>query len=118
MERKFSKSHEWVTVEGNIATIGISDYAQKALGDVVFVQLPDVGREVKIGESFAEVESVKAVSEVYSPANGKVVEVNSALADEAAKVNADPYGSWFVKVQFTALEDLMSEADYDKMEKK
>lgn len=114
-DRKFAKSHEWMTVEGNVATIGISDFAQKSLGDIVYLTLPEVGREVKIGEAFAEVESVKAVSEIYSPVDGKVIEVNSPLNDSPVSVNDKPYESWFAKIEFTKLADgLMSEGEYTK----
>lgn len=114
-ERKFAKSHEWITVDGNVATIGISDFAQKSLGDIVYLTLPQVGREVKIGESFAEVESVKAVSEIYSPVDGKVTEVNEALNDSPVSVNDKPYESWFAKVEFTKLSDaLMTEDEYNQ----
>ena len=88
----YSKDHEWVRVEGDVAVVGITDYAQNSLGDVVYVELPKVGEEFAANESFGSVESVKAVSEVFSPVSGAVAEVNEALTDEPEKVNADPYG--------------------------
>ncbi len=113
---KYSKEHEWVRVEGEIAVVGISDYAQAQLGDVVFVELPDVGKQVvKDGEA-AVVESVKAASEVYAPLSGEVVEVNQALDDEPEKVNSAPTGDgWFFKIRFSdpsELDGLMDEAAY------
>ncbi|WP_319483928.1 glycine cleavage system protein GcvH [uncultured Cohaesibacter sp.] len=116
MTTYYSEDHEWVEVNGKIATIGITDFAQKQLGDVVFVELPEVGRELEKGEEAAVVESVKAASEVYSPIDGEVTEVNETLEDEPALVNSDAESdAWFFKIKITdksQLDDLMSEADY------
>jgi glycine cleavage system H protein len=115
-ELKFTKDHEWVRVEGGVATVGITDYAQSQLGDVVFVELPQKGRKVKQAEAAAVVESVKAASDVYAPLSGEVVEVNAALAAEPAKVNADPMGAgWFLKLKLAntaELAGLMDEPAY------
>jgi len=99
----YSKDHEWLRVEGDVALIGITDYAQNSLGDVVYVELPRVGEEFAANESFGSVESVKAVSEVFSPVSGTVSEVNEALNDEPEKVNGDPYGEgWMIKVRMSS----------------
>jgi glycine cleavage system H protein len=99
-ELKYSEEHEWVRVEGNRAVIGITDFAQSELGDIVFVELPSVGDEIKAGETFGSVESVKTVSELYAPVSGKVVEVNGALNDAPEKVNDSPYGDgWMIVVE-------------------
>ena len=113
---KYSKDHEWVRVEGDVGTVGISDYAQEQLGDVVYVELPEVGTTVAQNEEAAVVESVKAASEVYAPVSGEVVEVNQALEDDPALVNGDPTGEgWFLKLRIGApdeLDALMDEAAY------
>ncbi|MBL7715949.1 MAG: glycine cleavage system protein GcvH [Bdellovibrionales bacterium] len=113
---KYTKDHEWAKVEGNQVTVGVSDHAQSSLGDVVFVDLPKVGRELKVGEVFGVVESIKAVSDLYSPVAGRVTAVNGDLANEPSKVNQDPYGSaWLVKMELTdpsSLSSLMSAKDY------
>ena len=113
---KFSKEHEWVRVEGDVGTVGISDYAQQQLGDVVFVEVPEVGRMVEKGGEIAVVESVKAASDIYAPVGGEVVEANAALADSPAEVNTDPMGkAWFFKLKIankSELNDLMDEAAY------
>lgn len=113
---KYSKDHEWVRVEGDVGTVGISDYAQEQLGDVVYVELPEVGRAVAQNEEAAVVESVKAASEVYAPVSGEVVEVNQALEDDPSLVNGDPTGEgWFLKLRLSApgeLDGLMDEAAY------
>src|SRR5216117_2828451 len=97
---KYAKSHEWVRVTGDVATVGITDHAQHELTDVVFVELPDVGRKIKAGEACAVVESVKTASDIYSPVSGEVVEVNKAVVDDPALVNSEPYGdAWFFKVR-------------------
>ena len=118
MTVKYSKDHEWVKVEGGIATIGITNYAQEQLGDVVFVELPAVGKTVSKGGEAAVVESVKAASEVYAPVSGEVVEVNKELESDPAMVNrgAEAEG-WFMKVKIAdagELADLMDKAEYDK----
>ncbi|WP_371397697.1 glycine cleavage system protein GcvH [Fretibacter rubidus] len=103
----FTEDHEWVSVDGDIGTIGISAYAAKALGDVVFVELPDVGAEFDKGDEAAVVELVKAASEVYAPIAGEVTEVNGALEDEPAKVNEDPSGAgWFMKIKVADKDEL------------
>lgn len=97
---RYSEEHEWVLLDGDIATVGISDFAQKQLGDVVFVELPDIGRTVERGAEVAVVESVKAASEIYVPLSGEIIEINDALANEPAKVNASPEGDgWFFKMR-------------------
>ena len=115
-DTKYTKDHEWVRVDGNTATVGITDYAQEQLGDVVYVELPDVGKSVGAGDEAAVVESVKAASEVYAPVSGEVVEVNEALADAPNGVNDDATGAgWFVKLRLSdasELEKLMSEDEY------
>ena len=112
-ELKYSKSHEWVRLDGDVAVVGISDYAQDALGDVVFVNLPQVGDEVFAGESFGDVESVKAVSDLISPVSGVVCAVNEELEDSPEALNADPYGAWIIKVErVTDEEELLDAADY------
>ncbi|MCB1477570.1 MAG: glycine cleavage system protein GcvH [Rhodobiaceae bacterium] len=113
---RFTKDHEWVKVDGDEATVGITDYAQSQLGDVVYVELPDVGRSVKAGGEAAVVESVKAASEVYAPLTGEVSAVNDALADSPSAVNDDPEGSgWFMKIKLadkSELDGLMDEDAY------
>jgi glycine cleavage system H protein len=116
MTVRYTKDHEYIRVEGDVGTVGITDYAQGQLGDVVYVELPAVGKAVTKGGEAAVVESVKAASEVYAPVSGEVVEVNSALEGAPGTVNEDPAnGGWFVKIRLsdpTELEALMSEADY------
>ena len=113
---KYAKSHEWVRVAGDVATVGITDHAQHELTDVVFVELPEVGRKVKAGESCAVVESVKTASDIYAPISGEVTAVNKAVVDEPALVNSDPYGKgWFFQVRLAQREELnklLSAADY------
>ena len=114
VELKYTKDHEWIKMEGDIAVIGISDFAQDALGDVVFINLPEVGDTVTAGESFGDVESVKAVSDVNSPVTGVIVEVNEELADSPELLNENPYGAWIIKVEnITAEEDLLDAAAYE-----
>jgi glycine cleavage system H protein len=98
---KYTKDHEWVELSGDRGKVGITDYAQQQLGDVVFMELPDVGATVKAGQSFGTIESVKAVSELYAPMSGKVVEVNAALKQKPEAVNADPHASWMVVIQLS-----------------
>lgn len=116
MSVKFTKDHEWLRIEGDTATIGVTDYAQKALGDVVFVELPEVGAAFSQGDEAAVVESVKAASEVYAPISGEVTEVNGALVDTPDTVNSDAEGAgWFFKMTVSdegELEDLMDEDAY------
>jgi glycine cleavage system H protein len=109
---KYGANHEWVSADGTHIKMGISDYAQDALGDIVFVELPEVGRHVTAGEAFAEVESTKSVSDVYSPVSGTVIESNDALAATPELVNSDPYGEgWFVIIEATDLSELDSLMD-------
>lgn len=112
-ELLYSKSHEWVKTEGEIAVIGLTDYAQHALGDLVFVNLPEVDDEVTAGEALGDVESVKAVSDVISPVSGTVIEVNQELLDAPQMINEEPYGAWLIKVRFTSMEELLDAAAYD-----
>jgi glycine cleavage system H protein len=116
---KFTTDHEWIRVEGDTAVIGITDYAQQQLGDVVFVELPDVGKVLERGKEAAVVESVKAASEVYAPIDGEVVETNALLLDQPATVNTDPHGEgWFVKVKLSdvaQLDALLDETQYKNM---
>jgi glycine cleavage system H protein len=100
-DRRYTKDHEWITVSGNRGRVGITDFAQKQLGDVVFVELPDTGRAVTQGQTAGTIESVKAVSELYSPASGKVVEVNSTLASKPEMVNSDPHGTWLFDIELS-----------------
>jgi glycine cleavage system H protein len=112
----FTKEHEWVRVEGDTATIGISDHAQEALGDIVFAEVPDAGKQVARGQEAAVVESVKAASDVYAPVSGEVIEGNSAIADDPSLVNRDPEGEgWFFKLKLSdpgELDGLMDEGSY------
>ncbi len=116
---KYTKDHEWALVEGKIATIGITHHAQDALGEVVYVDIPSKGKTVKKGDTFGVVESIKAVSDLYSPLSGKVMEVNSGLSDEPGTVNSDPYKkAWMVKLEISNPEetkDLLSVGDYQKL---
>ena len=115
---KFSKDHEWVRVEGDVAVVGVSDFAQKHLGDVVYVDLPAIGAKLAVHQTIGTIESVKAVSEVFSPVSGEVVETNGGLADSPEAINRDPYGEgWILKVKMANagdLEALMSSSDYEK----
>ena len=115
---KYAKSHEWVRVTGDMATVGITDHAQHELTDVVFVETPAVGRKVKAGEACAVVESVKTASDIYSPVSGEVVETNKAVTDNPALANTDPYGNgWFFKIKLgnpAELNNLLSPGDYSK----
>ena len=99
---KYTKDHEWIELEGDRGKVGITDYAQQQLGDVVYVDLPEVGAKLKQGQSFGTIESVKAVSELYSPVSGEVVEVNAALKDKPETVNKDPHGTWMVVLKLTS----------------
>ena len=119
MSKKYTTEHEWLSVDGGIATVGITEHAQQQLGDVVFIELPSVGSKVEKGSDAAVVESVKAASEVYAPISGEIVEVNSKLADNPAMVNEDAEGSaWFMKIKIadaSQLEGMMDKAAYDKL---
>lgn len=113
-ELKYSKSHEWIRTEDGVAVVGISDYAQHALGDVVFVNLPEVGDDVTAGEPFGDIESVKAVSDLVSPVSGVVCAVNEELLDAPELVNSDPYAAWIIKVESVSAEDeLLDAAAYE-----
>ncbi|OGF98291.1 MAG: glycine cleavage system protein H [Candidatus Glassbacteria bacterium RIFCSPLOWO2_12_FULL_58_11] len=115
---RYTKEHEWLHVEEDLATIGITDYAQKELGDIVYVELPEVGDMVEANESFGTIEAVKTVADLFSPATGTVEEINEALAENPELVNTDPYGDgWMIKVRFTDIpeEELLSAADYKQM---
>lgn len=116
MTVRYSNEHEWIRVEGDVGTVGISQYAQEQLGDVVFVDVPQAGRKIAKGESVAVVESVKAASDIYAPAGGEVIEANAALAETPGDVNADPMGKgWFFKMKLANpadLDGLMDEAAY------
>lgn len=110
---RYAASHEWVSEEDGIYTIGITDFAQDSLGDLVFINLPQVGDDVEAGEAFCDVESVKAVSDVFSPVTGTVTEVNEKLIDAPELVNEDPYGAWFIRVgDVTETEELLDAAAY------
>ena len=118
--RKYTKTHEWISIEGDIATFGLTDHAQSELGDITYLELPDVGDALKAGDSFGVVESVKAASDVYSPIDGEVVEVNSTAVDGPDLINNSPYDdAWLVKVRMSdpsQLESLMDTSAYDEFE--
>lgn len=116
-DRKYTKEHEWIQASEATGTIGITDYAQQSLGDIVFVELPKVGAELAAGKTFGTVESVKAVSDLYAPASGTVTEINGDLATSPEKVNKDAHGSWMAKITLKnpkELDGLLSAADYEK----
>jgi glycine cleavage system H protein len=116
-DRKYSKDHEWVSLDGDVATVGISDFAQSQLGDVVFIELPEEGDSVSADEQFGDIESVKSVSELVSPVSGEIVEVNSGLVDTLETVNTDPHGAgWMIKVRVSdagELDELLTAEEYD-----
>ena len=116
-DRVYSKEHEWVMVDGDVATIGISDFAQDQLGEVVYVDLPGEGDALAAGDSFGEIESVKSVSELFAPVSGEIIEVNSALGDSPETVNSDPHGAgWMIKIRVqddSELSSLLSAEEYD-----
>jgi glycine cleavage system H protein len=111
---KYTREHEWVRIEGDVATFGITDHAQEALGDIVFVELPETGTDINAGEAFVVVESVKAVSDAYAPVAGEIIAVNEELEDEPEKVNTDPYGSgWIARIRMSGdTVELMSDDEY------
>ncbi len=114
-ELKYTKSHEWVKEEDGLYVVGLTDFAQEALGDIVFINMPEEGDDVVSGESFADVESVKAVSDVFSPVSGTVAEVNEELIDEPALINQEPYEQWLIKVKDVSdTEELMDAAAYEE----
>jgi glycine cleavage system H protein len=114
---RYTQEHEWIQVDGQTATIGITDYAQSSLGDIVFVELPKIGAELQQGKSFGTVESVKAVSELYSPASGTVTAVNADLTNSPEKINSDAHGSWMIKIKVKNPEELKSLMSSDQYEK-
>ncbi len=117
-ELRYADSHEWAKLEGDIAIVGITDYAQHALGNIVYVDMPDVGVEVTAGEQFGAIESVKAACDLISPVSGEVIEINSALEDEPELVNQDPYANWIMKVKLSdpsELDNLLDAAAYAKV---
>jgi len=116
-DRKYTKEHEWIQVNGSSATVGITDYAQESLGDIVFVEVPKVGAELTAGKTFGTVESVKAVSDLFAPASGTVTDVNAELATSPEKVNKDAHGSWMLKMTLknpADVDGLLSAGDYEK----
>lgn len=117
-DNRYAKSHEYVHVEGEIGTIGITDYAQKELGDVVFVELPQVGTQLEAADELGSIESVKAVSELFAPVSGEVVEINETLAEKPELINTDPYGDgWMIRVRLSdpsELDDLMNAEEYEE----
>lgn len=116
-EYRYTKEHEWLKVDGNTGTIGITDYAQNSLGDIVFVELPKVGTEIQVGKTFGTVESVKAVSDLYAPVSGTVSEINAELSTAPENVNKDAHAAWMIKVNLkdsAEANQLMSSADYEK----
>lgn len=117
---KYTKDHEWVSLDGGVGRVGITDFAQQQLGDVVFVELPEVGARVTRGQAFGTIESVKAVSELFAPVSGEIVEVNAALKDAPEQVNSDPHGAWMVAIRLDAVQeadDLLSAAAYTDLVK-
>ncbi len=113
---QYTKEHEWVSVEGDVATIGITAYAAEKLGDVVFVDLPKIGSQTTYMKICGEIESTKSVGELYAPLDGEVVETNSDVVDAPETVNSDPFGAgWLIKVRFSSLPELMSAAEYDAL---
>lgn len=115
---KYTKDHEWALVEGDTVTVGITDFAQSQLGDIVFVELPEVGSTLEAGSTFGVVESIKSVSDLYSPITGEVLEVNSELEGEPEKCNESPYESWLIKIKCTQMDDLndlLSPEDYENI---
>lgn len=122
LDNRYAKSHEYIHLEGDSGIIGITDYAQKELGDVVFVDLPQVGTQLEMGDEFGSIESVKAVSELFSPVTGEIVEVNRALTEKPDLVNTDPYGDgWMIRIRLndvSEVDELMDASDYDDYVKK
>ncbi|NOX35981.1 MAG: glycine cleavage system protein GcvH [Calditrichaeota bacterium] len=118
-ELKYTKDHEWARVDGDTVVVGITDYAQSELGDIVYVELPEVGAQVSQGESFGTIEAVKAVSDLYAPVSGEVIEVNEKLNDSPELVNQDPYGEgWMIKIKISnpaELDELLDKAQYEAL---
>ena len=114
---KYTKEHEWIAVDGDMVTVGITDFAQSQLGDIVFVELPEPGSTFEAGTAFGVVESIKSVSDLYMPITGEIVEVNGELPDEPEKINGEPYDSWMIKIKVSRpeeLETLLSPSDYEQ----
>lgn len=115
---KYNKDHQWIRVEGDTGTIGITDYAQQSLSDVLYVELPKIGEKFAAGESFGSVESVKAVSDIFIPVSGEVIEVNGSIQDKPERVNADPYGeAWMIRIRLnerSEIDNLLSAAEYEE----
>jgi glycine cleavage system H protein len=117
VELKYTKDHEWARVEGDVATIGITDYAQSELGDIVFIELPEIGRKTKQAESFGTIEAVKAVSDLFAPLSGEIIEINNTLTDQPEVINKDPYGEgWLVKIKFADQSEIANLLDKSKYE--
>ena len=117
-DRKYTKDHEWIRIAGDTGEVGITDYAQQQLGDVVYIELPEIGAKLKQGQSFGTIESVKAVSELYSPVTGEVIEINAALKDKPETVNKDPHGNWMVVIKLTSAGEagaLLDAAQYEDL---
>ncbi len=114
---KYTASHEWIEVDGDKAKIGITEYASTAMGDIVFVDLPEVDDEVEMEEAICDIESVKSVSPMISPVTGKIIAINEALEDEPELINAKPYESWIIEVEFSEIGDTLTAAEYDALEK-
>lgn len=116
---KYHKEHDWARVEGDVATLGVTDYAQESLGDIVYIELPEVGAEVSAGVSYAEIESVKAVSDVFAPVSGTVIEANDEVVDAPELINESPYeDGWLIKIKLSEpseVDDLMSAEEYEEM---
>jgi len=112
----YTKKHEWLKVEGNTGIVGITDYAQEELGDIAYIDLPEKGKEIKKSEEICEIESVKAVSEVYSPVSGKIIDINTELGDKPEKVNETPYDAWIVKIELSNKEEIKDLMDKKKYE--
>jgi glycine cleavage system H protein len=113
---KYTKDHEWIRISGDTATVGITDFAQRQLGDVVFLDLPDIGRQVSAGEAFGSIESVKAVSDLYAPMSGEVIEVNDALKNHPERVNQQPHDSWMIKVRLATPTEVATLLDVSQYE--
>ncbi len=116
-ELKYTKTHEWILIDRNTAKVGITDYAQETMGDIVYISLPSVGDEVSVGDEICDIESVKAVSGSYSPLEGTVIAVNEDLEDDPGLINREPWDTWIFEAEFTALGDLMSAEEYDSLDK-
>ena len=118
-ELKYTKDHEWARIEGDVATVGITDYAQSELGDIVYVELPQIGKKTKQSESFGTIEAVKAVSDLFAPLSGEIIEVNNTLANQPEIINKDPYGEgWLVKIKFSnqnEINNLLDKSAYEEL---